>query len=485
MIGCSVTAWLVGISFVLALLWQQSWVLGSGVHWLLALPAWTGAIWLLRSKFERQDRFPWWIWSLPLGLSLPMAFYNNAVVRFLGPLLVSASLGAALVYSWIPQARIEELGNLLGRTAASLFLGLFRWGEPVFQFGSQKDGPSGPKALGGIAFGLAISGGFAGLFCLADSEFSQRLQNIWETLTGSHLINPISAFEIGTATLALIGCLWHILKSGWVNAPEPVPNQRWLWVGRDEWGWALGMSTAVFAIFLSTQLERMFCKDIPMERIATYAHEGFAELWIVTLLVFVLASGLYKNFWAPTPTPAPQEIAYREPLGAVGASLVTLILLALAVAGSAFYRLALYDHLYGLSVLRIYAILGVASLVLLLGMLLLALWLRPRVQIWNASLVLMGCLVFSATGLVNVESWALRSHWNWAQLSQNQERRFDVRYFGSCSTDVLAAVADLKRTYPKNSSLNRIERDVLEASKSSNGGWNYSRLRAQHWIARP
>jgi hypothetical protein len=288
-----------------------------------------------------------------------------------------------------------------------------------------------------------VGGFFSLLFAAADREFGQLLSSMWQNIW---YLDIGSWIRIALLAVVLLGATHQVLTKGWTRSTEPKATQ----TGILQWTITLAMTDGVFALFLSSQLSRMFtpASQISPERMSAYAHEGFGELWLVTFLVFLMAYLTYRLYLVPSAAEVEEPLSDRTSSIALLVSLTTLIGLSLVVAGSAFHRLYLYSEHFGLSVLRIYAILGVASLVLLKVILLTSLRKRPSIRTLNASLIAAGGLVFAAVGLTNVEALAVRSHLALIEKSTKQDV-VDVEYLSGFSSDAIPTLESAAERSPK------------------------------------
>lgn len=425
---------------------NYSWTMGSGAHWLATVAIWGLAARALQIRFERiQNRTIWLAWLFPILYALSSAIYSNEVVTSLSPIFVSFSLLMCLLLSLMPSAGLLDLAELPIKGPLTLLGGLASCWSPLSQLFETSESNRGKlgKVLQGLLLGGMVGGFFSLLFAAADHEFGQLLSSMWQNIWYLDIGGWI---RIALLAVVLLGATHQVLLKGWTRSKEPKATQ----TGILQWTITLAMTDGVFALFLSSQLSRMFtpASKISPERMSAYAHEGFGELWLVTFLVFLMAYATYRLYLVPTATDTEETLSDKPSNTALLVSLATLIGLSLVVAGSAFHRLYLYSEHYGLSVLRIYAILGVASLVLLKAILLTALNRRPSVRTLNASLIAAGGLVFAAVGLTNVEALAVRFHLALIEKSTKQEV-VDVEYLSDFSSDAIPTLESAAKRSPK------------------------------------
>jgi hypothetical protein len=425
---------------------NYSWTLGSGAHWLATVAIWGLATQLLKRRFERvQNVSVWLAWLFPALYAVSSAIYSNEVVGFFGPIFISFSLLMCLLLSLMPSGSILDLSELPLKGPLTLVGGLASCWTPLSQLLETSDTNRGRlgKIIQGLMLGGMVGGVFSLLFAAADHEFGQLLSNCWESLW---YLDIGTLARMAILSVILLGVTHQILTKGWARSREPRATQ----LGSMQWTISLAMTACVFALFLSSQLGRMFtpASRINPARMSAYAHEGFGELWLVTFLVFVMAYATYRLYLVPSPEETDAPLAEKTSNTPLVATLATLVLLSLVVAGSAFHRLYLYSEHFGLSVLRIYAILGVASLVFLKLILLLALKQKPTVRALNTGLILAGGLVFAMVGLTNVEALAVRSHLALIEKSSNLHA-IDVEYLSGFSLDAVPTLEQAGLKNPK------------------------------------
>ena len=162
---------------------------------------------------------------------------------------------------------------------------------------------------------------------------------------------------------------------------------------------------------------------------ASYAREGFFQLFTVSAIVFAIVYGVMARTRA-------KSLAVRL-------LSLTLILQSWIVIASAIKRLTLYVDAYGLSVQRYWALAGL--IVAALALFVLATWLVTRASFASLSKVLaIGTLyIFSSLLLINFESVIV--NWNAGRLPTESVAP-DYLYPAELSTDAIPAyIAWLKR----------------------------------------
>ncbi len=393
-----------------------------GLGWLLL----TLAVWvscqLLSHRLERPAP-PWvqLLWLVPFSFAGSLTLYDAEAVRVFAPGLTCLGLITCAGLTLAPERDLLHLAEAPGRGV--LLLGgaplhapgavreLAEWGSPRWAiFG---------RILRGALAAVPLLIVFTALFAAADEMFCRTLTEGTYAFTGD-LLWPLA--RVLVLTLAALGFLHGAIAQ---TAPEPRP------AGGSTWD-PLSLSVTVFLLnllflsFLMVQARYLCGADTTLP-IWEYARRGFFELATCTALVFLLVLGVYA-------TSAPQ--GFPRLLASL------LILQTAGVAASAFYRMGLYSEAYGLSVLRIYATLGILAMVSGLGILLAAIgrdWRsRETGGLWLASRLALGGMVFlAAVAWLDVEGGI--SRYNLGRWAAGRE--VDLAYLGTLSADAAPALA--------------------------------------------
>jgi hypothetical protein len=182
------------------------------------------------------------------------------------------------------------------------------------------------------------------LLASADAVFASiiRFHIPWD---GSSL--ALSAFLIALGTWTMLG----LVRLASAEAPEPLPSPRWR-LSRLEFTIVLVGIEALFALFAIAQVVALSGAADRILRAsgltyADYARSGFFQLlWVAGLTVAGLL--VLRAIVDPADAAAGRDFR-RLALVAIG---LTLLIVAAAVR-----RLSLYEHAYGLTMLRLYSLL--------------------------------------------------------------------------------------------------------------------------------
>ncbi|UUY03604.1 DUF4173 domain-containing protein [Svornostia abyssi] len=315
-------------------------------------------------------------------------------------------------------------------------------------------------ALRGAVLAATLVGVFGALFASADRAFAHLAQSALPDapdvggLPGRLLVAAAFAAVIGALVLAEA----RLRLAG--PAPQrPAPSRR---LTPTEWIPGLVAVVVLFCAFVAVQLVVLFgghehVLETAGLTYAEYAHEGFGQLVIVTLLVLALLAASWR--WVAA------EGARRHLLRAL---LLVLCACTLVVVASALHRLDVYVEAFGATRLRVQAatlcaFLGgtvvFGAVAVLLGR---AAWL-PRAAV----LLVAGTAV--AVTVANPDRWiAERNVDRFERTGQ-----IDTYYLGSLSADAAPALARLPREERANAGL------VCPARDDGVAGFNAGRAAAR------
>ncbi|MGH8974868.1 MAG: DUF4153 domain-containing protein [Acidimicrobiia bacterium] len=243
--------------------------------------------------------------------------------------------------------------------------------------------------------------------------------------------------------------------------PPETGRQRFPLVGSVEATVVLGSLVALFAAFAVTQLVSLaggarHVLETEGLTYAEYARSGFFQLVAVAAITFavLLAVDVLTD---------PAEPAVRRRLLVLSEACIALTLV---VVVTALHRLGLYEHAYGLTMLRFYA--AVFAAWVGLALVLLGIWFGgARRRSWfPAAVVGAGLAGLLLLNLVNPEALVVRRNVALAERTG----RFDAFYLFELSDD---AIPELVRTLPRLDPA--IQADVLAhictVPAEAEGGW--------------
>lgn len=165
-------------------------------------------------------------------------------------------------------------------------------------------------------------------------------------------------------------------------------------------------------------------------------------------------------------------------LRAAGGLSVALVVQTFGLAATGLRRMELYIDALGLSVLRLYASLGMLTFCLLLGILLAGILTRRHLAWLVARQLLAGALVLSLTACVNVDGLVARTNLERARHGAE----IDIDYLAKLSADAIppleeaAASGDGELARGAARALESLRAPRLEPATGL-GGWNLSRAR--------
>jgi hypothetical protein len=243
--------------------------------------------------------------------------------------------------------------------------------------------------------------------------------------------------------------------------PPGTGRQRFPLVGPVEATVVLGSLVALFGAFAVTQVVSLagggrHVVETAGLTYAEYARSGFFQLVAVAAITFVV-------LLAVDALTDPADPAVRRRLLILSEACIALTVV---VVASALQRLALYEHAYGLTMLRFYA----AAFVVWVGLavVLLGLWLAgARRRAWfPAAAVGAGLAGLLLLNLVNPEALVVRRNVALAERTG----RFDAYYLLELSDD---AVPELVRTLPRLDPATQAEirAHLCAGARTAEGGW--------------
>ena len=323
----------------------------------------------------------------------------------------------------------------------------------------------------GLALGLPLLAVFGGLFIAADAVFKSFVTAVLPSF--DHPVEHVG-LALGAAWLSagLLRDLIAAREEQRLVSPASMRRKRIAFpVGTTEVAISLGALNALFLSFVLVQFRYLFGGQGLVEArahltYAEYARHGFFELVavaVLALLVLLAADALLRG-------------------GAGGGVLLVrclsagLVALVFVVMASALQRMRLYEHVYGLTQLRVYAVGIIAWLGVVLA------WFAVTVLRGRRNAFALGAVVagFAATAVLNVVNPdALIARTN---LDRS---RVDIPYVVGLGDDAVPAMLE------KLPSLRPDVRRALALGllRRSNGGgdwrsFNLARSRADELLAR-
>jgi len=386
--------------------------------------------------------------------------------RFADDALRAMNLPVVCLSTALALASLTGTNPLPALSGAGLRLGFRRflpsffrhWALPIRAAAAmrEKNGPSRLRGLGaGLALGLPIVGVAMCLLLSADGMFDALFQDSLQALSGMD-----GSFPARLLLSMLFGlCLFSFLAS-FLDPPAPerekAAERAFSPVTLST---VLGMLSAVYALFVYVQFRYLFggAETARMAGgYAEYARSGFFQLVILSVLTLLLILPCIQ--WGR------RSRAVRG-LCALTAALTIVIVF------SAFFRMRLYIRAFGLSVLRVVTLWGMAMILLSLAASIVKCCL-PDVKICPALTALALATWLGMNGL-NVDNLVARNQvrlYNEGVLSE-----MDVSYLSSLSPDVLPALEDIRDDQARQSALSLAE-ERLHSAAPAPYDWSLSWL---------
>ncbi len=307
--------------------------------------------------------------------------------------------------------------------------------------------------LRGLLIALPIVAILAALLASADLAFSSQLKSFLELLR----IEKLPEYLFRLTYILVFGYLLTgvLLHAGFPKKPEIIPD-----LSNDTvnpfLGWIesviiLGSIEALFAFFIVFQIRYLFGAQINISEAgftyAEYARRGFFELVtvaVLSLLIYVILSAITKR----------KQPSQRKVFSIL---VITLMVLVLAILGSSYQRLALYESAYGFAYLRTYTHFFIPWMAVLLATV--VLWELLRKQRFFMLSLIVCIFGFGITlAAVNIDGFMAEKNIQRAL----QGEKLDAVFLSQLSND---AVPVLIREFSINNQQKEIK-DILGANLS-------------------
>jgi hypothetical protein len=440
--------------------------------WTLAFTAALAALLRLGRAPRRQGRR----WMLA-----PLVLFSAAFLWRESALLTAVNLlalaGAVTIGALRRTARPERpavldyaagavaAGSAAAAGAVRLLQEDIEWDEATRELRSER-----PRAVArGLALGLPLLAVFGGLFIAADGVFKSFATGVVPNL--DHPIQQV-AIVLGTAWLSagLLRDLLAAREDRRLVSPASIGKARLgISFTTTEVAIALGALNALFLVFVLVQFRYLFGGQGLVEArthltYAEYARHGFFELVVVAVLVLLVLLAV-------------DALLRGADRGALVVRCLSwcLLVFAFVVMASALQRMRLYEDVYGLTQLRIYAV----GIIGWLGVVFV--WFGLTVLRGRRASFALGAVVagFAATAILNVVNPdALIARTN---LDRS---RVDIPYVAGLSDDALPEM--LERLPSLRTDLRRALALELLRRNPSGGDWrsfNLARSRADALLA--
>jgi hypothetical protein len=298
-----------------------------------------------------------------------------------------------------------------------------------------------------------------------------------DPIFGSLFTLPDLDFELIFSHIVVTGFFAWVV-GGWLRRSflssteqsDPATNPFPLTLSATDLTLALGALNLLFATFVAVQIGWLFGGEALVLRTtglsyAEYARRGFFELACVASLLLPLLLGAHALI--------PESDAHARRRFRRLALPLTLLLGAIMV--SAFARMRLYVHYYGISTDRIHATAFMVWLVIVFAWLALTV-LRARPRRFMLGMVSSGFLVLAALNIMNPDALVARANLARAATGRTGAAGADLRYVASLGGDAVPAlVAALVRS--RSGAIVISEADRCEAAEMLLKKW----MAGGHW----
>ncbi len=329
----------------------------------------------------------------------------------------------------------------------------------------------------GVLIALPALALFGALLVAADAAFESLLVSLFEidpVLLPGHLLLTVSlAWIVGGF---LYGMLIKKTRTP-EQADEPLDDATLdatprFSLGIVEVSVVLGLVNALFATFVLVQLSYFFgghhtVLDTAGLTMAQYARSGFFELVMVVSLALPFMLGLRRLLAVKAGRP----LRLFHALAGVQVGLLFLML------ASAAQRMWLYQHLYGLTELRLYVSSFIVWLAFVLGWFLLSV-LRDRVERFMPGAVVAGFVVVLGLHLINPDALIVKTNVARAQAGA----AIDTAYLANLSADAVPALLDALPTMQPEIQAAMARQLIDRWHRPASPDWRtWSRARAKAW----
>jgi hypothetical protein len=407
----------------------------------LGLPVWIAAfvvvLLVLLRRLGRPVSGETWAWlAVAVFFAAGQAWRDSAMLHgfnFLAVLAALVLVAMSLNAIPVPRLAVARLRDLLG-SAFATGLGV-AFGMPQLliadtEFHAVVAPATSARRLGrAVVITVPVLLIFTALLANADPIFGALITMPdldFELLFSHVVVTGLFAWVVG-------GWLRRSLLAGPTEA-RPAASAFPLTLGATDLALSLGALNLLFATFVVVQIGWLFGGEALVLRTtglsyAEYARRGFFELACVASLLLPVLLGAHALI--PASDSRTHRLFRRLAL--------PLTVLLGAIMASAFARMRLYVHYYGLSTDRLYATAFMVWLVIVFGWLAFTV-LRARPRSFALGMVVSGFLVLAGLSIMNPDALVARANLARAETGRTGAAGADLRYVASLGGDAVPAL---------------------------------------------
>jgi len=405
----------------------------AGISYPLFIVCFYAAIYLLKLPGGfLKTRTDWLISSTVFLLAATFAIFSNPVLTAINHLLIPLTLLSQLCLLTSAQRRFSDLfiPELLIRFASFALLQLLAAYKAVVSLTNVSfvKNPTAKKIITGLIIALPLFFIFLILLSSADEIFKSKLQVILqflEDISVWEIIARIIQIVIITFALTLL-----LLSSAYFSDRQNLLKTKPVLDGI-VFGTVLVIINLLFLFFCLIQINYLFlpCGELPSGlSYATYARKGFFELCTVAIINFII---LLAGFYLAKKGGEKQQRFFRLQLSML--TVLTALLLT-----SAFYRMSLYEAVFGLTYLRFFT---QFFMVMLLTLLIVT---QIRIYKENFSLrkyfISIGLIFYLILNYLNTDLIIAKYNLSQPQNGYHAGNGVDTQYLLSLSADAVPAL---------------------------------------------
>ena len=390
----------------------------------------------LPGGFLRQKN-DWLISCTVFLLSATFAIYSNPVLTAINHLLIPLIILSQLTLLSDRERRWDQLFGVelllrLVAYAVQQLTAAYKAVTSLFNIGFVKN-PVAKKIIVGLIVALPLFVVLLILLSSADEIFKEKLQVIMQFL------EDISVYEIVARTIQIVFITFLLtlllLAAAYFSDRQNLLTVQLRWDGII-FGTVLVIINLLFLFFCLIQINYLFLPwgELPPGlSYAVYARKGFFELCTVAVINFII---LLAGFYLVKKESDKQKGFLRIQL-----SLLTVLTALLLV--SAFYRMCLYEAVFGLTYLRFFTQVFMVMLLTLLSVTMVRIY-REELSL-RKYLVAVSMIFYLILNYLNTDQIIASYNLNKARNGYQGSNAPDVMYLLSLSADAVPALQEYCR----------------------------------------